>query len=192
MTEEVGALILAAGFSKRFGGIKLDAKLNNGSTVFSQTLSRISAAIPNYKVVTRPGLINVLSPTEPNLNAFEFAEQGIGASLAFGIGLVNNWHACLVCLADMPFIEIETYRSLASQLNQNNIVIPFHQKQAGNPVGFGRQFYSDLRSLSGDAGGRPVVKDNQNAVVTFDAEDAAVLYDIDTPADLDKYQSLLE
>ena len=192
MTKEVGALILAAGFSNRFGGIKLDAKLNNGSTVFSQTLSRISAAIPNYKVVTRPDLIDVLSPTEPNLNAFEFAEQGIGASLAFGIGLVNNWHACLVCLADMPFIEIETYRSLASQLNQDNIVIPFHQKQAGNPVGFGRHFYSDLRNLSGDAGGRPVVKENQNAVVAFDAEDAAVLYDIDTPADLDKYQSLLE
>ena len=192
MTKEVGALILAAGFSKRFGGIKLDAKLNNGSTVFSQTLSRISVAIPNYKVVTRPDLIDVLSPTEPNLNAFEFAEQGIGASLAFGIGLVNNWHACLVCLADMPFIEIETYRSLASQLNQDNIVIPFHQKQAGNPVGFGRHFYSDLRNLSGDAGGRPVVKENQNAVVAFDAEDAAVLYDIDTPADLDKYQSLLE
>ena len=192
MTEEVGALILAAGFSKRFGGIKLDAKLNNGATVFSQTLSRISAAIPNYKVVTRPGLIDVLSPTEPNLNAFEFSEQGIGASLAFGISLVNNWHACLVCLADMPFIKIETYRSLASQLNQDNIVIPFHQKQAGNPVGFGRYFYSDLRSLSGDAGGRPVVKKNQNAVVPFDAEDAAVLYDIDTPADLDKYQSLLE
>ena len=55
-------------------------------------------------------------------------------------GLVNNWHACLVCLADMPFIKIETYRSLASQLNQDNIVIPFYQKQAGNPVGFGRLF----------------------------------------------------
>ena len=192
MTKEVGALILAAGFSKRFGGIKLDAKLNNGATVFSQTLSRISAAIPNYKVVTRPGLIDVLSPTEPNLNAFEFSEQGIGASLAFGISLVNNWHACLVCLADMPFIEIETYRALASQLNQNNIVIPFHQKQAGNPVGFGRYFYSDLRSLSGDTGGRPVVKNNQNTVITFDVEDAAVLYDIDTPTDLDRYQSLLE
>ena len=192
MTEEVGALILAAGFSKRFGGIKLDAKLNNGATVFSQTLSRISAAIPNYKVVTRPGLIDVLSPTEPNLNAFEFSEQGIGASLAFGISLVNNWHACLVCLADMHFIEIETYRALASQLNQNNIVIPFHQKQAGNPVGFGRYFYSDLRSLSGDTGGRPVVKNNQNTVITFDVEDAAVLYDIDTPTDLDRYQSLLE
>ena len=192
MTEEVGALILAAGFSKRFGGIKLYAKLNNGATVFSQTLSRISAAIPNYKVVTRPGLIDVLSPTEPNLNAFEFSEQGIGASLAFGISLVNNWHACLVCLADMPFIEIETYRALASQLNQNNIVIPFHQKQAGNPVGFGRYFYSDLRSLSGDTGGRPVVKNNQNTVITFDVEDAAVLYDIDTPTDLDRYQSLLE
>ena len=192
MTEEVGALILAAGFSKRFGGIKLDAKLNNGATVFSQTLSRISAAIPNYKVVTRPGLIDVLSPTEPNLNAFEFSEQGIGASLAFGISLVNNWHACLVCLADMPFIEIETYRALASQLNQNNIVIPFHQKQAGNPVGFGRYFYSDLRSLSGDTGGRPVVKNNQNTVITFDVEDAAVLYDIDTQTDLDRYQSLLE
>ena len=114
MTEEVGALILAAGFSKRFDGIKLDAKLNNGSTVFSQTLSRISAAIPNYKVVTRPDLINVLSPIEPNLNAFEFAEQGIGASLAFGIGLVNNWHACLVCLADMPFIKINRLMTLPS------------------------------------------------------------------------------
>jgi molybdenum cofactor cytidylyltransferase len=189
MTNKVGALILAAGFSHRFGSVKLDAKLNNGETVFAQTLRRVGAAIPNYKVVTRPELMELLRPTESQLNAYDRAEEGMGASLAYGISLVSEWQACLVCLADMPFIEVATYRQLAESLQQDNIVIPFHGEQAGNPVGFGRKFYSDLSRLKGDAGGRAVVKANPEAVISINTEDAAILYDIDTPADLDKYQS---
>ena len=190
MTNAVGALILAAGFSHRFGSVKLNAKLNNGATVFAQTLRRVSTALPNYKVVTRPELAELLSHAERNLNLFDHADDGMGASLAYAIGLVSEWQACLVCLADMPFIEVATYRRLAENLQPDNIVIPLHQGQPGNPVGFGSKYFSELSKLSGDEGGRAVVKTNQNAVILVATEDAAILYDIDTPADLEKYQSL--
>ncbi|MDD9896382.1 MAG: nucleotidyltransferase family protein [Gammaproteobacteria bacterium] len=190
MADNVGAIVLAAGFSNRFGSIKLCAELESGATVFEQTLNRIQSAIGNYKVVTRPELASLLNSFDPDLQIFHAAEKGMGATLAYGIGFAEEWDACLICLADMPFIQAETYRQLADQLNENNIVIPYYQQQAGNPVGFGKQFFSELSQLSGDAGGRPVVQAHKDAVVRVGIEDAAVLYDIDTPADLEKFQQM--
>ncbi|MBM88998.1 MAG: hypothetical protein CMQ41_11540 [Gammaproteobacteria bacterium] len=189
MTHEVGAIILAAGFSNRFGSTKLTAKLYNGATVFEQTLKRVRSAIPNYAVVTRPVLSEKLKPYEDNLNIFENAEMGMGASLAYGIKLANSWNACLVCLADMPFIQIETYSAIANELRGNNIVIPVHKKKIGNPVGFGKNFFADLMNLSGDSGGRTIIQANQNAIVRLATDDSAILQDIDTQADLEKYQA---
>ncbi len=190
MAGKIGAIILAAGFSNRFGSIKLCAELDNGATVFSQTLARIRTAVPNYKVITRPELADLLSPFETELNIFQDAEKGMGATLAHAISLIESWDGCLVCLADMPFIAVETYKSLASQLGDNNIVIPVHNQQPGNPVGFGKKYFPELLQLSGDSGGRPVVQAHQADVLRLETEDAAILYDIDTPDDLEKYQLL--
>ena len=74
MTIKVGAILLAAGFSNRFGSLKLCAELNNGYTVFEQTLRRIHASIPEYKVVTRPEIAHQLNSVGTELNIFHDAE----------------------------------------------------------------------------------------------------------------------
>ena len=188
MTRKTGALVLAAGFSHRFGSIKLCAELNNGKTVFQQTLQRISRIIDTVTVVTRPELLPILASDHQDIHAFEHAERGMGATLAYGIGLVHEWDACLICLADMPFIQEASYQLLADAVCRDNIVIPFHQGHAGNPVGFGSAYFSQLRQLSGDSGGRPVVREHPEAVVRLNIEDPAILWDIDTPDDLASYQ----
>lgn len=192
MKEEVGAIILAAGFSTRFGSIKLSAELSNGATIFEQTINRIRSVIPNYKVVTRPELVEQISPYETDLYIFKGAEKGMGASLAYGIKLANSWKACLICLADMPFIQADTYRIIANHLDENSIIIPIHAQKNGNPVGFGNKFFKELKSLSGDSGGRLIIQANKHAVVKHMIDDAAILYDIDTPEDLERLQSLIK
>lgn len=189
MSAGVGALVLAAGFSNRFGSIKLCARLDNGKTVFEQTLERIQAAIKDVVVVTRPELADVLINHCETLNIFDQAEKGMGATLAYGIGLMPEWDATLVCLADMPFIDSATYAQLAAELDQNAIVMPSYQGRAGNPVGFGRDYYGELALLSGDSGGRPVVQRHLDALRRLDVGDPAILYDIDTPDDLARLQA---
>ena len=188
MTRKTGALVLAAGFSQRFGSIKLCAKLDNGKTVFQQTLQRISTNFHTVTVVTRPELFPRLACDHADIHAFDHAERGMGATLAYGIGLVQEWDACLICLADMPFIQEASYQLLADALSRDNIVIPVYQGQAGNPVGFGRAYFSHLQQLSGDCGGRPVVREYPEAVARLNIDDPAILWDIDTPDDLARYQ----
>jgi molybdenum cofactor cytidylyltransferase len=126
MTKPIGAIVLAAGYSKRFGDSKLLAQLHNGKTVVQQTLERIAEVFPQRLVITRPELIPQLLPLAPGTSflAFEDAEQGMGATLAFAAQHIGDWRACLVCLGDMPFIETSTYRQIVEQIDEDSIVIP--------------------------------------------------------------------
>jgi molybdenum cofactor cytidylyltransferase len=182
-----GALVLAAGFSNRFGSVKLCAELPDGDTVFQRTLRQLCAAIPEVIVVTRPDLQPLLPATAAEVICFDDAEQGMGASLAFGIAHVigqRDWQGCLVCLADMPYIRPDTYQALARRLTSHTIVVPRFRERLGNPAGFGRDYFGELAALSGDQGGRQVLRTHRAAVIEMEVDDAAVLYDIDTPEDL--------
>ncbi|MSR11337.1 MAG: nucleotidyltransferase family protein [Gammaproteobacteria bacterium] len=188
MTKTVGAIILAAGFSSRFGSVKLNAKLANGMSVVQQTLANIHyAGLPSV-VITRPELAAQLQLHNTSIETFTGAAEGMGASLAFGVSKALDWDACLVCLADMPFIESSTYRLIADRLSPATIVLPCYYTRPGNPVGFGRNFYAQLQALQGDTGGRAITESNQDAVVELAIDDPAILNDIDTPADLARYQ----
>lgn len=185
----IGALILAAGFSNRFGSIKLLAKLDNGLTVFEQTQQRLAEAIEDYEVITRPELYESLSLYSNKLNVFDDAERGMGATLAFGVSRAAEWDACLICLADMPLIPSSVYREIAAASTANNIVVPSYNGKSGNPVAFGKNFYTELLALTGDAGGRPVLKRHENSVIKLAVDSEAILQDIDTPDDLARVQS---
>jgi len=192
MSGRCGALLLAAGFSNRFGSIKLCARLNSGETVFSQTLRRLRTAIDDVIVVTRPELAVALAPLTDTLHIFDKAEQGMGASLAYAISLAGDWEGCLVCLADMPFIQSETYSGLAQLTTSGQIVLPRHNDRSGNPVGFGRDFFPELAELRGDHGGKPILQAHPEAVTKVELADPAILYDIDTPDDLTRLQALAD
>ena len=190
MTKPIGAIVLAAGFSKRFGDSKLLAQLHNGNTVVQQTLERIAEVFPHRIVVTRPELMPQLLPLAPGTSflAFEHAGQGMGATLAFAAQHLGDWRACLVCLGDMPFIEASTYRLIAEQVEEDSIVIPVLDSKIGNPVAFGSAYFDELVKLEGDTGGRKLTTLHQNAVRELSVDDPGVLQDIDTPEDLARYQ----
>ena len=206
-----GVVILAAGYSSRFGGSKLSAILGNGSTVLQQTLQRISAATDNIVIVSRQELIEegvfdsgichsdtLRRNTSRNTSADQTSKLrmvlcddsylGMGQTLAFGISQITDWDACLVCLGDMPFIRTSTYQQLLSVLQTDNIVIPEYQGKAGNPVGFGKKFFETLLRLSGDTGGREIIQAHPQQVRRVSVSDGAILEDIDTRADLQRLQ----
>lgn len=198
--NETGVLLLAAGFSRRFGDIKLQARLRNGSSVFEQTLARIAAATPRILVVTRPDLTAVPlairrlvespgldRPGERlRIDAVQCpdAHLGMGHTLAFGMAHLADWKSCLVCLGDMPFIATATYAQMLAALHHDTILLPQYEGEVGNPVGFGCDFFPALRAVHGDTGGRDVVRANRERVQILAVNDPAILQDIDTPEDL--------
>jgi len=180
----IGALLLAAGFSKRFGGIKLLARLENGSTVFAQTLDRLSAAVEEVVIITRPDLASALDADKSQIQPFDHAYQGMGASLAFGMKFTSHWDACIVCLSDMPFVRTATYSLLIKSAGKDRIVVPEFEGARGNPVVFGCKHFESLAGLQGDSGGKSLLARHQQDLMHIKVTDPAVLMDIDTPADL--------
>jgi molybdenum cofactor cytidylyltransferase len=191
-TGIVGVVVLAAGFSRRFGTVKLGASLSNGNTVFGQTLHHIRQASNKLIIVTRAELADLLltsgAPAGSLLICPE-AEQGMGHTLACGMRAIQGWDGCLVCLGDMPFIQPQTYRQLLAALTPHNIVVPEYDGQRGNPVGFGAHWFEQLRQAEGDNGGRALLRANPQHLDTVLVADPAVLQDIDTPEDLARHQS---
>jgi len=187
MTSDVRALILAAGSSTRFGKQKLRENLPSGNTVLEQTLNRVKLAVPDVKVVTSFHFYETLQTQNREFEIFSEASSGMGATLSYGIRLTKKADACLVCLADMPFIQTTTYQTLAALLTSENIVVPVFKGKQGNPVGFGNRFFNDLMLLNGDIGGRELLRRHSDVTQHVEVDDPAILYDIDTPADLEKY-----
>ncbi len=187
MKPNFGALVLAAGFSRRYGDSKLDAPLADGRPMVEHTLDAIATTFEQILIVTRPD--SGLKLAKWPVTLCEGADQGMGASLAWGISRLPAWDGCLICLADMPFVQASTYRLLAEQLTPANIVIPTQDGRRGNPVGFGRRFFAELAELDGERGGREIIAGHPTDVEEIAVEDPAIFMDIDTPADLSRFRS---
>ena len=86
----IGALLLAAGFSSRFGGVKQLATLDSGARVFDQTYARLQVAVPEIVVLTRPELSSELDAKARRVEVFTEAERGMGATLAYGMQFIAN------------------------------------------------------------------------------------------------------
>jgi molybdenum cofactor cytidylyltransferase len=189
MTKPVGAIVLAAGFSSRFGSSKLLAELSSGKTVFQQTVERVAEAFPERFVITRPKMVAALQELAEGTSilSFEHADQGMGATLAFAAQQIGDWDGCVVCLGDMPFIETATYRRIAELVTTGSIVTPTFDSKMGNPVAFGKNLYTDLEALTGDSGGRKLTSMYPPAVRELQGSDPGILHDIDTPEELAFY-----
>ncbi len=190
----IGAVLLAAGFSNRFGSVKLCARLQNGHTVLQQTFANIQSVVANITVVTRPDVYPLIVDDCPDARVFADAERGMGATLAFAMQIIleqDNLDGCLVCLADMPFILPLTYQNVCRAMERDKIVVPYYSGRAGNPSGFGATFFETLTELTGDRGGRVVIQQNPNSVIQVPVDDPAVLQDIDTPEDLTRFDQLV-
>ncbi len=187
----VGAIILAAGSSLRFGGDKRKARLANGKMVIEQTLdnvlrnfSAVLLTLRNSDNQFQKTLEKTYSDRELTIFQAPNSALGMGDSLASSIRQVEDWDGAFVFLADMPYIRSSTLTSLTRELVYDNIVLPSHDGLRGHPVGFGKRFFGQLSALEGDAGAKIVLLNNADKVLEINVTDPGVLKDIDQPTDL--------
>jgi len=186
--DTLGAVVLAAGFSVRFGSIKLKAVLPDGTSLLQKTFNNILQITDNIVIIGRAGLLNegvydFLAPAQKSsLVLCEEARHGMGHSLACAIKHVPaHWQSVLICLGDMPFVRQDTLKRLLISGNPQQIIIPTYLGARGHPVNFGRYFFSELQMCDGDSGGRHVLKAYQHAITELETDDSGILQDIDTP-----------
>lgn len=195
MTRVV-AIILAAGFSQRFGETnKLLAALND-KPVIVHVLDRV-ASLPfceRYLVVNRDGAEVAALCDEILFTIVENrkAAAGLGRSISAGVKRAANADAALIVLGDMPLVTHETYMSLLSAFSENPnalIIAPTYEGRRGHPVLFAAPLFNALTQLNTDRGARRIIEQHKDSLVLVPVDDPGVHRDIDTPTDLKTMQA---
>jgi molybdenum cofactor cytidylyltransferase len=187
-SPQVIALVLAAGRSRRFGSDKRAARLPDGQSLLAATLALAQRNFPEVAVVLRSGdeaeALGV--PSGVQVIRCADADLGMGHSLAAGVAALaeERFRAIAVMLGDMPWIADASLRHLAESADVDRIVFPLHDGQRGHPVLFGRRYWQEMMTLTGDQGARRVLEDHEEAWLGLEVNDPGVLRDADTPAAL--------
>ena len=186
-----GAVILGAGFGRRFGSDKRIAQLGE-HTVAEHTVARYAEVFDIVRVVIRADddlLAELLEQFDIEIVRTRHAHLGMGHSLAAGIdGL--SWDWAFVALLDMPFISLASLSELrqrAAALDHPAIIRPRYDKapqSTAHPIGFHATFFAELGRCQGDTGARAVLQSHADQVIEVFTSDPGTVRDIDAPEDL--------
>jgi len=188
MSSGYTGILLAAGQGKRFGADKLLHPLADGIPMALAAARQLQAALPNSIAVVADAqseLAGQLARLGLQVVANPSAAQGMGTSIACGVGACPSAKGWVIALADMPWIPAAVIREVAGALGQGaDIVAPVCQGRRGHPVGFCARHGAALRRLRGDAGARGIIAAHRATLQLIETAERGVILDIDVPASL--------
>ena len=199
MASNIRGLLLCGGTSTRFGSDKLvvrhsrgDGNPADGQPLAVRSVRNLILGAGNALAIIPLGataLRRALEPTGCDILETKDTERGLGASLAAGVASSAEAGGWIVALGDMPFIDPETIAAVRAALEGGApIAAPViaGTGKRGHPVGFARALKEELAALDGDEGARSVIQRHRDAVVLLPVDDAGIVADVDTPADLER------
>lgn len=181
----VGAVILAAGMSRRFGSPK-QLGLVDGRTLLEHAvdgaleggLDPVMAVVPSWLI--RPASLDrdsvrwVRNP---------FPERGLSLSLRLGIGaLPEEVTAAVILLGDQPRVPGTTIRALLAARGERPVVVSEARGVLAPPLLVERTHFAIAGELRGDTGLRAWLAANPNHVRSVPV--AGHPPDVDVPEDL--------
>lgn len=187
--RNVATIILAAGKSSRAGAAnKLLSMLGDKPVIRATAQAALEAAGGQVIVVTgahHQKITNTLSDIDVTSVQNADYSNGMGTSIAKGINaLAENIQFALLCLGDMPFVQSQTYRKLVTaskDYGTDAIFIPTFHGKRGHPVLWGKRYFRELSTLTGDIGGRDILRQNAEKIIEVPVDDPGILIDLDTP-----------
>jgi molybdenum cofactor cytidylyltransferase len=183
----VGAVILAAGASRRYGSPKQLA-VADGRTLLEHAiesavaadLAPVAAVVPVW--LSRPALLDqawlrwIRNP---------FPERGMGLSLRLGLdALGDEVSAALILLGDQPRMPAATIASVLAARDDRPIVAALADGVLAPPVLLERTHFHLADGLTRDVGLREVLRANPDLVTP--AQVGGHAPDVDIPDDLDR------
>jgi len=195
--NEIAAIVLAAGTSRRFGSDKLLHPVTlNGVTLplAAHSLLPWFDSFEHITVVVRPEAKEFCSAIDTVLGATkasairwvgcENAAQGMAASLACGVRVNRDAAGWLIGLADMPAVPLAAIAGVRNALFAGaDLAAPFCDGKRGHPVGFASHYFEELLALKGDTGARSLLERDLSKVVQIKIDNEGIFADIDIPAD---------
>lgn len=190
---------MAAGLSSRMHQNKLLLPLYDTTVIETTITNLLQVPIDGISVV----LGNEKERVRRQLESYpvKFIEnpyyaQGMSTSVREGIKEVSlgDADAVLILPGDMPFVKPETVQRLIQVFfdGEGSIVFPLFNGKRGHPVLFGKEIFPEFIDISGDMGGREILKRNSDRICPVLVDDPGVFIDIDCRDDYEKILSQID
>ena len=110
-------------------------------------------------------------------------DEGISSSVKIGLLANETSDACLFTVADQPWLTADTILSLVDTFlkEKKGIACVSTKGKTGNPCIFSRKYYPELMKLTGDVGGKQVIRAHRQDTAIFPVLDGRELTDLDRP-----------
>ncbi len=191
--SSIGALILAAGESSRFGQPKQLVQFR-GRTLLRGVVDAAAEAgcSPIIVVVGSDGrkLAPELQQTSAIIAENANWKSGMGTSIRRGVRTLidqsSESEALVLLVCDQPFVNANPIKRLISRRQESAapIIASAYAETLGVPALFDRAFFEELLSLEDDAGAKSIILRNREKVAEISFPEGEI--DIDTTQDLEE------
>ena len=192
-------VILAAGEGKRMGKVKLTLPLGNKKLIEWVLQAAKLTPLDKYFLVVRPEDKDIIKTgkkwgAEIVLNP-EY-KSGMSTSIKKALLKINTQEAegFFLILGDQPLINPSILFKMirAFTLDKKEMVVPFYKEKRGNPVLFDICWKDELMAVTGDLGGRVLIKAHPERIKRFKISDESILLDIDREEDYEKMKTIFD
>jgi len=186
----IAGIILGAGEGKRMGKSKLNLPLGNKKVIEWVLQAAKQSFLDKIILVIRPKDKEMLEIgkkwgveiiTNPNFS------KGMSTSIKEALPRldIQEIEGFFLILGDQPFITSPIINQLISSFSpgKSEIIVPYHKEKRGNPVLFDIFWKEKMMAITGDVGGRVLIKTHPEKVKKINVSDKAIILDIDREED---------
>lgn len=184
--KKIGMVLLAAGSSKRYQGIKL-LDIIDGKQMYLHILELAGQLKISPKII-----VTQYDEIEKKALEYDFTavrneepERGISRSIQLGLQKAleedSDLEGILFSVCDQPYLTLATLEHLiaAFDISDKSMASVSYHGVHGNPCIIGSKYFMELQSLEGDVGGKKIISKFPKDVESVPVEDEKELADID-------------
>jgi len=192
-------IILAAGEGKRMGKVKLTLPLGDKQLIEWVLQAVKLAPLDKYFLVVRPEdkeMIKIGESWGAEIVLNPEYRSGMSSSIRKALDQISSEvvEGIFILLGDQPLINPSIIFKMLKAFTpgKKEIVVPFYKDKQGNPVLFDNYWRDELLELSGDVGGRVLIKAHPERIKRVKIPDESIFLDIDREEDYEKIKTIFD
>lgn len=183
----ITAIVLASGYSSRMGENKL-LLLKDGIPMIEYLFCQLEKinfhsviVVTQYKEVEK-----LAKPYGYTTIINDMPQNGISESIKLGVSNTDIDSNFMFFTGDQPFLTSEVIEKIMDVSDNQDIVVPRFLGKNKSPVIFGNVYRGELLKLTGDTGGKVIIKNNLDSIRYVKFSNGSDFLDIDTVEEYEK------